>query len=267
MKTSNNQTFVTNKSSKSTKNSLTSEEKRREELIDVLYDRYARGGTRFAQFRLMARALLKRNLWRGVVNSTFLLKRLLDVFASILLVIFFLPIFLLTSIAIKLEDGGPILYSQIRVGKWGSLFKMYKFRSMVVNAEKQKESLKQENETNGVIFKMRKDPRITYVGRIIRKLSIDESPQFWNVLKGDMSLVGPRPPLLPEVNEYSTSHRQRLSVRPGITCLWQVSGRSEIDFEGQVRLDLQYIQNRSFLGDLWILLKTIPAVLLGKGAY
>ena len=243
------------------------DDSRREALIDDLYDRYARGGTRFARFRLNARAFLKRKLWRLVLGSTFLLKRMLDIVMSLFFITILSPIFLFTALAIKLEDRGPVIYSQIRVGKWGSLFRMYKFRSMVVNAEKMKNSLQNENETKGVIFKIRKDPRITAVGRIIRKLSIDEFPQFWNVLKGDMSLVGPRPPLLPEVNEYSNVHRQRLSVRPGITCLWQVSGRSEIDFEGQVRLDLQYIQNRSFLGDLWILLKTIPAVLLGKGAY
>jgi len=243
------------------------EEARREELIDVLYDRYARGGTRFARFRLNARAFLKRKLWRVVLGSTYMLKRTLDIVMSIFFLVILSPIFLLTALAIKIEDRGPVFYSQIRVGKWGSLFRMYKFRSMVVNADKMKSSLQNENETKGVIFKIRKDPRITAVGRIIRKLSIDEFPQFWNVLKGDMSLVGPRPPLLPEVNEYSNVHRQRLLVRPGITCIWQVSGRSEIDFEGQVRLDLQYIRNRSFLGDLWILLKTIPAVLLGKGAY
>ena len=139
---------------------------------------------------------------------------------------------------------------------------------MVLDAEKQKQKLLSKNESSaGVIFKMKSDPRITRVGRIIRKLSIDELPQLFNVLEGTMSLVGPRPPVPAEVSEYSLADRRRLDVVPGITCIWQVSGRSDINFEGQVRLDLQYIQSQSLVTDLLILLKTIPAVLLGKGAY
>ena len=145
---------------------------------------------------------------------------------------------------------------------------MYKFRSMVVNAENLLEKLKEQNESAaGVIFKMKKDPRITKVGAFIRKTSIDELPQLWNVLKGEMSLVGPRPAIPSEVVEYTLDDRRRLDAVPGITCIWQVSGRSTIDFKGQVRLDAQYIESRSFWFDIVLLLKTIPAVLFGKGAY
>jgi len=144
---------------------------------------------------------------------------------------------------------------------------MYKFRSMVKNAESLKDELVGQNESGGVIFKIRRDPRITKVGRIVRKLSIDELPQFWNVFTGAMSLVGPRPPVPGEVRQYGVDHLYRLEVKPGITCLWQIKGRSELTFEQQVALDRQYIESRSFLLDLVILLKTIPAVLSGRGAY
>lgn len=178
------------------------------------------------------------------------------------------PLFLITWIAIKIEDGGPAIFRQQRVGRYGKPFTMYKFRSMVPNAEEIKQQLLDKNESGaGVIFKMKRDPRVTKVGRIIRKLSIDELPQLFNVLKGDMSLVGPRPPLPSEVAQYSLQERRRLDVLPGITGLWQVSGRSDIDFQGQVRLDVQYIREQSFWKDILILLKTIPAVLLGRGAY
>jgi lipopolysaccharide/colanic/teichoic acid biosynthesis glycosyltransferase len=138
---------------------------------------------------------------------------------------------------------------------------------MIVNADKMKDTLLDQNESGGVIFKMKRDPRITRVGRVIRKLSIDELPQLLNVLKGDMSLVGPRPPVPREVAEYELSDRRRLDMVPGLTCLWQVAGRSDIDFEGQVRLDVQYLESQSLKGDIILLLKTIPAVLSGRGAY
>jgi lipopolysaccharide/colanic/teichoic acid biosynthesis glycosyltransferase len=138
---------------------------------------------------------------------------------------------------------------------------------MVVGADKMKDNLLENNESGGVIFKIKRDPRITRVGRIIRKLSIDELPQLYNVLKGDMSLVGPRPPVPREVAEYQLSDRRRLEIIPGLTCLWQVSGRSDINFEGQVRLDVQYLESQSLKGDIMLLLKTIPAVLSGRGAY
>jgi lipopolysaccharide/colanic/teichoic acid biosynthesis glycosyltransferase len=192
----------------------------------------------------------------------------LDVVVSLLALIMLSPLFLITWLAIKVEDPGPSIYIQNRIGKWGKTFAMYKFRSMVMNADALKDQLLKQNESEaGVIFKMKNDPRITRTGKIIRKLSIDELPQLVNVLKGDMSLVGPRPPVQREVDEYSIAHRMRLEVTPGITCLWQIGGRSDIDFEGQVRLDVQYIRERRFLKDVLILLKTVPAVLLGKGAY
>ena len=145
---------------------------------------------------------------------------------------------------------------------------MFKFRSMYVDAEERKKALMAQNESSGgVIFKMKKDPRITRIGRFIRKASIDELPQLWNVIRGDMSLVGPRPPVPSEVAEYSISDRRRLEVIPGITCIWQVSGRSDIPFEQQVELDAEYIESQTFWGDVKLLFKTIPAVLLGRGAY
>ncbi len=173
----------------------------------------------------------------------------------------------ITALAIKLEDHGPVFYGQERIGKWGKVFRMFKFRSMIVDADKVKDELLDRNESGGVTFKIKRDPRITRTGVIIRKLSIDELPQLYNVLKGDMSLVGPRPPLQREVRLNGLKDRRRLEVIPGITCIWQVNGRSDIDFEGQVRLDIQYLESQSFWGDIILLLKTIPAVLSGRGAY
>jgi lipopolysaccharide/colanic/teichoic acid biosynthesis glycosyltransferase len=199
---------------------------------------------------------------------SYLLKRVLDTAVSALALIVLLPLFILTAIAIWVENPGPVFYTQIRVGLNGKHFRFYKFRSMVMNADNIKKELAASNESSaGVIFKMKQDPRITKVGKIIRKFSIDELPQLINVLKGDMSLVGPRPPLPSEVAEYTLEERKRLHIIPGITCLWQVSGRSDIPFTDQVRLDMQYIQSASFLNDIILLLKTIPAVLTGRGAY
>jgi len=215
----------------------------------------------------MAYFYFKKYSWIWVTESTYFVKRLLDFVVSAVMLILLIPLFLLTALAIKLDSPGPVFFKQTRVGKWGRLFTMYKFRSMIVDADKMKEELLDRNESGGIIFKMKRDPRITRVGALIRKLSVDELPQLWNVLKGDMSLVGPRPPVPKEVAEYEYTDRRRLDAIPGITCIWQVSGRSEIDFKGQVRLDVQYIENQSFWGDIKLLLKTIPAVLLGKGAY
>jgi exopolysaccharide biosynthesis polyprenyl glycosylphosphotransferase len=207
-------------------------------------------------------------VWKVVVFFAHGLKRALDIAGSSIALLLASPIFLLTSLLIKLEDQGPIFFKQTRVGYRGRHFMMWKFRSMVVNADKIKDLLAAQNEmAGGVLFKMKEDPRITFVGKYIRKYSIDELPQLWNVLKGDMALVGPRPSLPKEVAEYSAEDRQRLVVKPGLTCLWQVSGRSEINFSGQVQLDLDYIRSSSLLTDIKLLLKTIPAVLLGKGAY
>lgn len=210
----------------------------------------------------------KRRLWRIAVAFSNGIKRLVDIVGGAFALVLFSPVFAGTALAIKLDDRGPVFYRQTRVGKDGRLFGMWKFRSMVVNADQIKDQLLEKNQHGeGVTFKMKDDPRITRVGKWIRKLSLDEFPQFYNVLKGEMSLVGPRPPVPREVAEYKALHLRRLRVRPGITCIWQISGRSEIDFEGQVRLDLQYIQSESLFGDIWILIKTVPAVVFGKGAY
>lgn len=211
----------------------------------------------------------KMAVWRGTILLARALKRGLDIVGSLGAMCAFSPIFFITALLIKIEDRGPVFFCQNRVGAGGRLFGMWKFRSMVVNADKIKDQLLQVNQHGeaGVTFKMKNDPRITKVGKWIRKLSIDEFPQFYNVLRGEMSLVGPRPPLPREVAIYKASHLRRLRVKPGITCLWQIGGRSEIDFDGQVRLDLQYIRSSSAWFDIVILLKTLPAVLFGKGAY
>lgn len=177
------------------------------------------------------------------------------------------PLFLITAIAIKLDSEGEVFYSQLRVGKDGKLFKMYKFRSMCVDADKQLDKLKDLNEKDGPVFKIANDPRVTRVGRIIRKRSIDELPQLINIIKGDMSIVGPRPPLPNEVAQYTPYQMQRLSVKPGLTCYWQISGRSDISFDEWVELDCKYIRESSVWTDIKIILKTIPAVLTGRGAY
>ena len=195
------------------------------------------------------------------------LKRVLDLLLATMALLVLFPIMAITALAIKLESPGPIIFRQTRVGKWGKTFTCYKFRSMCMDAEARKPALIQQNEVDGPIFKMQTDPRVTRVGRIIRKLSIDELPQLLNVFKGDMSLVGPRPPVPHEVNQYKFDHLRRLDAMPGLTGLQQVSGRSDLPFDRWVELDLQYISQQSLRKDLEILLKTIPAVLLGKGAY
>jgi len=211
----------------------------------------------------------KMVIWRITLLTARALKRGLDIVGSIGALCLFSPIFLITALFIKLEDGGAVFFCQKRVGAGGRLFGIWKFRSMIVNADKFKDHLLDANQhgQSAVTFKMKDDPRITRVGKWIRKLSIDEFPQFYNVLRGEMSLVGPRPPVPSEVASYKASHLRRLRVKPGITCLWQIGGRADIDFEGQVRLDLQYIRSSSTLFDIVILLKTLPAVLFGKGAY
>lgn len=193
-------------------------------------------------------------------------KRAMDVFLSGMALLALAPVFLLTALAIKLEDGGPIFFGQERSGLYGRTFTMWKFRSMVVDAEKRKAELERLNEMKGPVFKIKHDPRITRVGRFIRKTSIDELPQFWNVFTGSMSLVGPRPPLPSEVERYERWQRRRLSMKPGITCIWQVSGRNHIDFETWMKLDLEYIDNWSLFLDIKLLARTVPVVLLGHGA-
>lgn len=193
-------------------------------------------------------------------------KRVLDIIISTALLIVLLPLLVIVGILVKLTSKGPIIYRQVRCGLYGRKFVLYKIRSMRDGAEDVLWEIKHLNEMDGPVFKMRNDPRITPLGRFLRKSSIDEWPQFWNVLKGDMSLVGPRAPLPDEVKEYTRWQRRRLSVKPGITCLWQVSGRNEIDFHEWMKLDLNYIDNWSLLLDFKILLRTFPVVLFGKGA-
>ena len=220
------------------------------------------------RLRLNGCVRLKRVAWRHLTRGTSLAKRVFDAVASLALLLLLSPLFALIAILIKLEDGGPVFFVQTRVGKLGRHFRMFKFRSMFVDAEQRLKDLLAHNQhREGVTFKMKNDPRITSVGKWLRRSSFDELPQLFNVLIGDMSLVGPRPPVPREVAMYSASERRRLMTKPGITCLWQIGGRAEIDFSGQVQLDVQYIESRTFWGDIKILVKTIPAALSGKGAY
>ena len=236
------------------------------DLQSELLRRYSR--LPYLKGHISFRLQLKRLLWFSVIRGAYLVKRLIDIIASILLLLLLMPLFSVIMLLIYLSSPGPVFYKQTRVGRWGKLFTLWKFRSMYCDADARLKEIMAQNEmTGGVIFKMKNDPRIIPIGRFIRKASIDELPQLWNVLKGDMSLVGPRPALPSEVNQYSLQDRQRLEVIPGITCIWQVSGRSDIPFPQQVQLDVQYIQSQSLLLDLKLLLKTIPAVLLSRGAY
>ncbi|CAN7690509.1 sugar transferase [Paenibacillus sp. LjRoot153] len=200
-------------------------------------------------------------------RSYLLIKRLIDITGSLCGLFILSPVFVLVALIIKLEDpSGPVFFKQVRVGKYEEDFNMYKFRSMVSNAEELLKELLEENEIKGAMFKMKKDPRITKIGRFIRKTSIDELPQLLNVLKGEMSLVGPRPPLPREVAEYTSYDKQRLLVTPGCTGLWQVSGRNSLSFTEMVELDLKYIKSRTVYWDVKIILKTF-SVLFGKNAY
>ncbi len=195
------------------------------------------------------------------------LKRFFDVILSLSGLLVLSLLFLIIAAFVKFCDGGPVLYTQERVGKDGRRFKIYKFRSMYVDADKLLEKLKEKNEVTGPMFKMKNDPRITSVGRFLRKTSLDELPQLWNVLRGDMSLVGPRPPLPREVANYSKYDLQRLWVIPGITGLWQATERNNVGFEEMVELDLEYIKKRSLLFDAKIILLTIIAIIHPNGAY
>jgi exopolysaccharide biosynthesis polyprenyl glycosylphosphotransferase len=194
------------------------------------------------------------------------LKRMFDVILSAAALWLLSPILVATAICVKLSSKGPVLFKQPRVGMHGRPFNMLKFRSMVENAEELKEKLLAQNEQSGPVFKMKSDPRVTAVGRFIRKYSIDELPQLINILRGEMSIVGPRPPVPKEVAQYEPWQRRRLSVRPGLTCVWQVSGRNEISFEQWMYLDMQYIDNWSLGQDFGLILKTVPVVLTGRGA-
>ncbi len=195
-------------------------------------------------------------------------KRIMDIVLAILGVIFLSPLFFLIAILIKVENHkASIIYKQIRIGKESKEFYMYKFRSMVPNAEDLKVMLIDQNEANGPVFKIKRDPRVTRIGQFLRKSSLDELPQLINVIKGEMSLVGPRPPLPEEVAQYTSYEFQRLSVTPGLTCYWQVSGRSNISFERWVELDLKYIEERNFFIDMRLICKTIFVLFGSKDAY
>lgn len=230
--------------------------------------RYGAAQTIFGRGLLHLHFQLQRLRAAWFVQGTAFLKRAVDIVVALAALIFCSPLFLLIAVLVKLEDGGPFLFAQRRVGQFGREFKMYKIRSMCLDAEKRlRDLLAQNQHKDGVTFKIKNDPRITKVGRWLRKFSLDELPQFYNVLIGDMSLVGPRPPVPGEVAKYSLAQRRRLAIKPGITCFWQIKGRAEIDFSGQVQLDVDYIENLSFWTDMKILVCTVPAVLSGKGAY
>nr|MEE4268484.1 sugar transferase [Candidatus Krumholzibacteria bacterium] len=195
------------------------------------------------------------------------IKRLFDIVSATGGLLLLLPLLPFIVLLIKLESPGPILFNQARVGYRGRMFACHKFRSMAVDAESRKEQLAHLNEASGAAFKIKDDPRITGVGRFLRRSSLDEFPQLFNVLKGDMTIVGPRPQIPSEVGDYTPSQARRLLVKPGLTCLWQVSGRSQLDFSEWMELDQEYVRRRSFRFDLWVLARTLPAVIERKGAY
>jgi exopolysaccharide biosynthesis polyprenyl glycosylphosphotransferase len=194
-------------------------------------------------------------------------KRVFDLLVALAALVLLVPIIPLIAVMIKLDTPGPVFFRQQRVGRRGRSFAFYKFRSMFVDADERKKEVEALNEQDGPVFKVRSDPRVTDVGRFLRRSSLDEIPQIFNVVKGEMSIVGPRPPLPSEVLRYQPWHRRRLEVTPGITCLWQISGRSHLSFNEWMRLDMEYLKQRSFRADLIILVKTIPAVIARKGAY
>jgi exopolysaccharide biosynthesis polyprenyl glycosylphosphotransferase len=194
-------------------------------------------------------------------------KRVIDICGSLIGITLLSPIIILTIIAIKLDSEGPIIFSQERVGKNGKLFKMYKFRSMVTNAEKLLTKLKDKNEMSGPMFKMKEDPRITRVGKFIRKTSLDELPQLFNVMKGNMSLVGPRPNLPAEVAKFSDYHKLKLLAKPGLTCYWQVMGRNAIGFEDWMKLDIKYIEQRNIWVDIKLIIRTIFVLFGDRNAH
>jgi exopolysaccharide biosynthesis polyprenyl glycosylphosphotransferase len=223
----------------------------------------SRGGL----FRMQLHLSLRRIAWKWIVNGADAVKRVVDIVGSLVALVALSPVLAVIAAIVRL-DGGPVFFAQTRVGRHGREFKMFKFRSMRTDAEKKLAELLAANKhSDGVTFKIKNDPRVTPIGRWIRRYSLDELPQFYNVLIGDMSLVGPRPPVPREVALYTLADRRRLCVKPGITCIWQISGRAEIDFNGQVRLDVKYIESQSLSQDLKILFRTPRAVVFGSGAY
>ena len=242
------------------------QEKDNLELADKIKDFNSTNGRFFSLERLNL-----DHIWEhpNRIHFRHMIKRFVDLSCTSIALILLSPVFLFCAIAVKISDPkGPVIFKQTRVGRNGKLFTMYKFRRMYVDAEERKQQLMAKNETGGKTFKMKNDPRIYPFGRVLRKFSLDELPQFINIIKGDMSIVGPRPPIPSEVAEYEPWHRMRLSVTPGLTCIWQVSGRSNIPFEGQMRLDNDYIRRDGKIGeDIKLILKTFKVVFKGDGAY
>lgn len=237
---------------------------------NVLGELLRRYSSSWFVIRLFSQAMFWGNwlLWLQGRRGYELAKRILDIVISSLSLVFLSPLMLFLAIAIKVTDRGPILYTHQRIGRWGEPFRCPKFRSMIVNADKILGEIRDLNDHGqSVTFKMKRDPRITRIGAFMRKLSLDELPQLWSVLAGHMSLVGPRPALPDEVEAYSLHQRRRLDVRPGITCIWQVSGRGDIPFERQAEMDIEYIERQTLRTDIVLLFRTIPAVLGGRGAY
>ena len=212
---------------------------------------------------------MRLNLMSWVIRAKLLQssKRIFDLVIASLSLLLFSPVMAITAVLIRLDSPGPVIYKQVRVGKWGRRFNCFKFRSMYIDADARKAELMAQNEADEIVFKIRRDPRVTRLGRVIRKLSIDELPQIFNVLRGDMSVVGPRPPVPYEVERYKYEYFHRLDAIPGITGLQQISGRSDVEFKRWIELDLQYIQEQSLAKDIQILLLTIPTVISGRGAY
>jgi lipopolysaccharide/colanic/teichoic acid biosynthesis glycosyltransferase len=207
------------------------------------------------------------DLWPHLCAPIPAWKRTCDIAGSALALLALLRVFALTALAIKLDSPGPVVFKQTRAGRAGRPFDFYKFRSMYVDAEARRAELAAHNEQDGPIFKIQRDPRITRVGRLLRRWSIDELPQLWNILKGDISLVGPRSPTLDEVAQYERWQRRRLSITGGVTCIWQVSGRSQIGFRDWMRMDMRYVRCRGLWVDVCLLARTLPAVLSCRGAY
>lgn len=246
------------------------------EIRERMTERLLAAQTPWGRARFSCYVKWKRLAWNCITGFAYVLKRVFDVSVSVFAMFVLSPVFLGIAIAVKM-DGGPVFFRQTRYGLHGREFMMLKYRSMCVDAEaKLKDLLARNEKKEGITFKMKDDPRITKIGKIIRKTSLDELPQFWNVLIGEMSIVGPRPPVRREVALYEQRHRRRFDAKPGITCLWQVGerrggvfeigNRNAIDFEEQVSLDVRYIESQSFGKDFWLLLKTVPAILFGKGS-
>ena len=228
-----------------------------------LFARYVLGNPRFVLTALA-------HGWRAHPLSQWrsrAVKRGCELVAALLALVALLPLFLLVALAIRAEDGGPVFFRQSRIGRSGRAFSIWKFRSMVIDADRQIDTVLAQSDRDGACFKMKVDPRVTRVGRLLRRLSIDELPQLFNILSGDMSVVGPRPALPREVLAYDAPARRRLSGKPGLTCTWQVSGRANVTFDEQVAMDIRYLDRRSLLGDLALIARTVPAVIVGHGAY